>query len=259
MTRVAVSGAAGRMGRLVAEAVASADGLEFVAAYDPPGAGRQVAGITVSAEPEVVAGAEVVVEFSNPSVVLANVARWRRLGLHAVVGTSGFDEARLAVLRRKWGSGPPNCLVVPNFSVGAVLLVHFAAAAAPHFAAAEVVEAHHDRKADAPSGTALAAAAAMTRAGGRQDREVVAREGVPGVRGGRVEGVPVHSLRLPGVIGFHEVIFGTAGETLTIRHDITDRASFLPGVLLGIRRVGSLPDPVTVGLEGLLGLPPPTQ
>jgi len=259
MTRVAVSGAAGRMGRLVAEAVAAAPDLDLVAAFDPPGAGRQVAGHTVSAELEAVTGAEVVVEFTNPSVVLGNLARWRRLGLHAVVGTSGFDEARLAVLRRKWGSGPPNCLVVPNFSIGAVLMVHFAAAAAPHFAAAEVIEAHHDRKADAPSGTALAAAAAMARAGGRQDREVVSHETVPRVRGGEVEGVPVHSLRLPGVIGFHEVIFGTVGETLTIRHDTTDRASFLPGVLLGIRGVGGLSEPVTVGLEGLLGLPPAAQ
>lgn len=259
MTRVAVSGAAGRMGRLVAEAVAAAPDLDLVAAYDPPGAGREVAGLAVSAQPEAVAGAEVVVEFTNPSVVLGNVARWRRLGLHAVVGTSGFDESRLAVLRRKWGSGPPNCLVVPNFSIGAVLMVHFAALAAPHFAAAEVIEAHHDRKADAPSGTALAAAAALARGGGRQEREVVSQETVPGVRGGEVEGVPVHSLRLPGVIGFHEVILGTTGETLTLRHDTTDRASFLPGVLLGIRRVGSLPEPVTVGLEGLLGLPAAAQ
>jgi 4-hydroxy-tetrahydrodipicolinate reductase len=243
------------MGRLVAEAVVAASDLELVGAYDPPGAGRQVAGLTVSDEPESLAGAEVVVEFTNPSVVLGNVARWRRLGAHAIVGTSGFDGARLAVLRRKWGSGPPNCLVVPNFSIGAVLMVHFAATAAPHFAAAEVIEAHHDRKADAPSGTALAAAAAMTRAGGRQDREIVSQETVPRVRGGEVEGVPVHSVRLPGVVGFHEVIFGMAGETLTIRHDTTDRASFLPGVLLGIRGVSDLPDPVTVGLERLLGLP----
>lgn len=254
MTRVAVSGAAGRMGRLVAEAVSAAPDLELVGAFDPPGAGREVAGLMVAAEPEAVAGAEVVVEFTNPSVVLANLARWRRLGLHAVVGTSGFDEARLAVLRRKWGSGPPNCLVVPNFSIGAVLMVRFAAAAAPHFAAAEVIEAHHDRKAEAPSGTALAAAAAMAGAGGRQERDVASQETVAGVRGGRVEGVPVHSLRLPGVMGFHEVIFGAAGETLTIRHETIDRASFLPGVLLGIRRVGSLPEPVTVGLESLLGL-----
>jgi len=259
MTRVAVSGVAGRMGRLVGEAVAAAADLELVAGYDPHGAGEQVAGVTVSADPEAVGAAEVVVEFTNPSVVLGNLARWRRLGLHAVVGTSGFDDARLAVLRRKWGSGPPNCLVVPNFSIGAVLMVHFAAAAAPHFAAAEVIEAHHDRKADAPSGTALAVAAAMARAGGRQDREVVSHETVPRVRGGEVEGVPVHSLRLPGVIGSHEVILGTVGETLTIRHDTTDRASFLPGVLLGIRGVGGLSEPVTVGLEGLLGLPPADQ
>ncbi len=140
MTRVAVSGAAGRMGRLVGEAVAAAADLELVAGYDPHGAGEQVAGVTVSADPEAVGAAEVVVEFTNPSVVLGNLARWRRLGLHAVVGTSGFDDARLAVLRRKWGSGPPNCLVVPNFSIGAVLMMRFAATAAPHFAAAEIVE-----------------------------------------------------------------------------------------------------------------------
>lgn len=254
MTRVAVSGAAGRMGRLVGEAVAAAPDLELVAGYDPNGAGERVAGIAISTDPEALAAAEVVVEFTNPSAVLGNLARWRRLGLHAVVGTSGFDDARLAVLRRKWGSGPPNCLVVPNFSIGAALMMGFAVAAAPHFAAAEVIEAHHDRKADAPSGTALAMAAGMAAAGGGQSRAVESREVVPGARGARVEGVPVHSVRLPGLIGFHEVIFGAGGETLTIRHDTTDRASFLPGVLLGIRRVAGLSDPVTVGLEGLLDL-----
>jgi 4-hydroxy-tetrahydrodipicolinate reductase len=259
MTRVAVSGAAGRMGRLVAEAVAAAPDLELVAGYDPHGAGEQVAGIIVSADPEVGAAAEVMVEFTNPSVVLGNLARWRRLGLHAVVGTSGFDDARLAVLRRKWGSGPPHCLVVPNFSIGAVLMMRFAAAAAPHFAAAEIVELHHDRKADAPSGTALATAAGMAAAGGGQSRAIESREVAPGARGAEIEGVRVHAVRLPGLLAHQEVILGSPGETLTIRHDTTDRAAFLPGVLLGIRRVAGLPDPVTVGLEGLLGLPPSAQ
>lgn len=253
MMRVAVSGAAGRMGRLVAEAVAAAPDLELAAAYDPHRPGEQAVGVAVSADPEVVAAAEVVVEFTNPSVVLGNLARWRKLGLHAVVGTSGFDEARLAVLRRKWGSGPPNCLVVPNFSIGAALMMRFAAAAAPHFAAAEIVELHHDRKADAPSGTALATAAGMTAAGGRQERAVESREEVAGARGAAVQGVPVHAVRLPGLLAHQEVILGSPGETLTIRHDTTDRAAFLPGVLLGIRRVGGLTAPVTVGLEGLLG------
>ena len=253
MTRVGVSGAAGHMGRLVAEAVAAASDLALVAAYDPAGEGRVAGGVSIGTDPSVLAEAEVVVEFTNPAVVMENLARWREMGLHAVVGTSGFDAARLAALRASWGPAPPRCLVVPNFSIGAVLMMRFAALAAPHFAAAEIVELHHDRKADAPSGTALAAAAGMSRAGGRQDRAVESREVVPGARGARVEGVPVHSVRLPGLIGFHEVIFGTAGETLTLRHDTTDRASFLPGVLLGIRRVAGLSDPVTVGLEGLLG------
>ncbi|HSQ38104.1 MAG TPA: 4-hydroxy-tetrahydrodipicolinate reductase [Acidimicrobiia bacterium] len=259
MTRVAVSGAAGRMGRAVGEAIATVPDLELVAGYDPNGAGEQVAGIKVSADPGVAGAAEVIVEFTNPSVVLANLARWRRLGLHAVVGTSGFDDARLAVLRRKWGSGPPNCLVVPNFSIGAVLMMRFAAAAAPHFAAAEIVEMHHDRKADAPSGTALATAGGMAAAGGRQSRAVESRETVAGARGASVEGVRVHAVRLPGLLAHQEVILGSPGETLTIRHDTTDREAFLPGVLLAIRRVASLPDPVTVGLEALLELQPPAQ
>jgi len=213
-----------------------------------------VAGVTVAADPGVVGAAEVVVEFTNPSVVLSNLARWRKMGLHAVVGTSGFDDTRLAVLRRKWGSGPPNCLVVPNFSIGAALMMRFAAAAAPHFAAAEIIELHHDRKADAPSGTALATAAGMAAAGGRQERAVEPRGAEPGARGAEVEGVPVHAVRLPGLLAHQEVILGSPGETLTIRHDTTDRAAFLPGVLLGVRRVAELPVPVMVGLEGLLGL-----
>ena len=253
MTRVAVSGVAGRMGRLVGEAVAAAADLELVAGYDPHGAGEQVAGVTVSADPEAVGAAEVVVEFTNPSVVLGNLARWRRLGLHAVVGTSGFDDARLAVLRRKWGSGPPNCLVVPSFSIAALLMMRFAATAAPHFAAAEIVELHHDRKADAPSGTALATAAGMAAAGGRAERAVESAETLAGVRGAAAEGVRIHSVRLPGLLAHQEVLLGSPGETLTIRHDTTDRAAFLPGVLLAIRGVASLAGPVTVGLEALLG------
>jgi len=252
MTRVGVSGVSGRMGRLVAEAVAAAPDLELVGGYDPASAGEAVAGIVVSADAAALAAAEVVVEFTTPAVVLGNLARWRELGLHAVVGTSGFDAARLATLRQAWGSGPPNCLVVPNFSIGAVLMLRFAAEAAPHFAAAEIIEAHHDGKADAPSGTALAAAAALSRAGGRQERVVESQESAGGVRGGRVEGVPVHSVRLPGIVGYHEVILGSPGETLTLRHDTTERSSFLPGVLLAVRQVAGLPDAVTVGLEAVL-------
>ena len=252
MTRVGVSGAAGRMGRLVAEAVAAVPDLELVAGYDPYGAGQVAGGIAVTGDPAALEAAEVVVEFTNPAVVMENLARWAGMGRHAVVGTSGFDAARLEALRALW-RGPGNCLVVPNFSIGAVLMMRFAAQAAPHFAAAEIVELHHDRKADAPSGTALATAAGMAAAGGRQERAVTAAETLPGARGAAAQGVPVHAVRLPGLLAHQEGLLGSPGETLTIRHDTTDRAAFLPGVLLAIRRVGSLSDPVTVGLEALLG------
>jgi 4-hydroxy-tetrahydrodipicolinate reductase len=252
MIRVGVSGVAGRMGRLVAEAVAAAPDLDLAEGYDPGAAGQAVSGIRIGADPEAMGAAEVVVEFTNPAVVLDNLARWRSLGLHAVVGTSGFDAARLDALREIWGSGAARCLVVPNFSIGAVLMMRFAAAAAPHFAAAEIVELHHDRKADAPSGTALATAAGMAAGGGRSERAVESAESLPGARGGASGGVRIHSVRLPGLLAHQEVILGSPGETLTLRHDTSDRASFLPGVLLAVRRVASLPDPVTVGLEAVL-------
>jgi 4-hydroxy-tetrahydrodipicolinate reductase len=251
MTKVAVSGAAGRMGGLVAETVAAEPGLELVAAYDPVGSG-DAGGIPISRDPGVVAAADVVVEFTVPDVVLDNLERWRSLDVHAVVGTSGFDVDRIESLREAWGSGPPNCLVVPNFSVGAVLMMTFAEMAAKHYPAAEIVELHHDRKADAPSGTALATAARMDAAGGRSERTVESDEMVEGSRGGDVPGARVHSVRLPGLLAHQEVLLGAPGELLTIRHDTTDRVSFMPGVLLAIRGVADLPQPVTVGLEALL-------
>jgi len=253
LTSVAVSGAAGRMGRLVAEAVAGADELELVALFDPAGCDVPVAGMAVATSLDVVATADVVVEFTLPDVVMANLEQWRRLGVHAVVGTSGFDAARLEMVREGWGDGPPNCLIVPNFSVGAVVLMHLAELAAAHFAAAEVIEAHHDAKADAPSGTALAIARRIAAVRSSQ-RAVQSAELAPGARGADVETVRVHSVRLPGYVAHHEVVFGGTGETLSIRHDTTDRRSFMPGVLLAIRNVATLPDPVTVGLEPLLGL-----
>jgi 4-hydroxy-tetrahydrodipicolinate reductase len=169
----------------------------------------------------------VVVEVTRPDVVMGNLARWKSNGSHAVVGTSGFDVARLEQLRELWGSGPPNCLVVPNFSIGAVLMMRFASQAAAHFDAAEIVEMHHASKVDAPSGTSLATSDAM---------------------GG---GIPIHSVRLPGLVAHQEVIFGSDGQTLTIRHDTTDRRSFMPGVLLAVNAVNGLPG-VTVGLDRLI-------
>ncbi len=254
MIRVGISGAAGRMGGLIAETVAGTGDLELVAAYDPAGAGARIGEIEIGETPDAMAGADVVVEFTTPDVVMQNLDRWRDLGVHAVVGTSGFDEGRLAALREQWGAGPPNCLVVPNFSIGAVLMMRFAEMAAPHFDASEIIELHHDRKADAPSGTALATAARMKMAGGRQERSAESAELVRGARGANADGSRIHAVRLPGLVAHQEVLLGSAGETLTIRHDTTDRVAFMPGVLLGIRGVSGLAESVTVGLESLLGL-----
>lgn len=251
--RVAVSGAAGQMGRVVVDAVAEAPDLDLVALFDPPAAGEQIGGLDVSADPDAAADADVVVEFTNPEVVLGNLASWRAIGVNVVVGTSGFDEARIEEARTTWGSGPPNCLIVPNFSIGATLMMRLGQIAAPHFDAAEIIELHHDRKADAPSGTALATAGQIGAAMAQQ-RHTDSAELVAGARGAAVDGVPVHSVRLPGLVAHQEILLGGTGETLTIRHDTTSRLAFVPGILLAIRSVGTLVDPVSVGLEQLLGI-----
>lgn len=252
MIRVAVSGAGGRMGRLVAETVAATKDLDLVACFDPGHPGEMAAGVDISADG--ISAADVVVEFTTPDVVMGNLRAWRSAGFHAVVGTSGFDEGRLEAVRTEWGQGPPNCLIVPNFSIGAVLMMRFAELAAPHFAASEVIELHHDRKLDAPSGTALATAARMTAAGGRQERSMESDELIAGARGADAGGVPVHAVRLPGMLAHQEVLLGSPGEALIIRHDTTDRVAFMPGVLLAVRSVAGMPDPVSVGLDALLGL-----
>jgi 4-hydroxy-tetrahydrodipicolinate reductase len=172
------------------------------------------------------------------------------MGKHVVVGTSGFDESRVSELRRLWGDSPVGCLVVPNFSIGAVLMMRFAEMAAPHFQAAEIVELHHDRKADAPSGTA-ASTAARIGAAASQRRQVESTETVAGARGGRVSDVPVHSVRLPGMLAHQEVLLGNPGEVLTLRHDSTDRQSFLPGILLAVEHVTQTPG-VSIGLDHLI-------
>jgi 4-hydroxy-tetrahydrodipicolinate reductase len=244
MTRVIVSGAAGRMGSMVCAAIPGQEDLELVGRFDPADAAGS------PADPADLPDADVVVEFTNPDVVIANLARWQERGWHAVVGTSGFTDERVAQVRSIFGDGPPNCLIVPNFSIGAVLAMRFAAEAAPHFPAAEVIELHHDAKADAPSGTAIATAGRIA-AAAPQSRAVESSELVAGARGASVDGVPVHSVRLAGLVAHQEIILGGTGETLSIRHDTTDRQAFLPGVLLGVRRVHELPG-VSVGLEALL-------
>ncbi len=249
MTVVAVSGAGGNMGRLVAEAVAGSSDLSLGALYDPACEGMAVATGVATGDPAAVEPADVVVEFTNPGVVMGNLTAWHDLGVHAVVGTSGFDEARLDEVTAMWGSGPPNCLIAPNFSIGAVLMMRFAELASPHFSAAEIIELHHDGKADAPSGTSLATARRLQPG----KRRVESEELASGARGADVGGVRVHAVRLPGLLAHQEVILGDRGQTLTIRHDTSDRSAFLPGVLLAVRRIADMPG-ATVGLEGLLGV-----
>ncbi len=240
--RVGVSGAAGRMGLLTCEAVEATPDLELAGRF-APGHGFDDAGA--------LADTDLIVEFARGDVVMANIGMWREMERNVVVGTSGFDQARLGELRKVWGKGPQRCLVVPNFSVGAVLMMSLAARAAPYFTAAEIVELHHDRKVDAPSGTALATAARMKPSG---ERAVESQESVPGARGAEVGGVWVHSVRLPGMLAHQEILLGNPGEVLTIRHDTTDRTAFVPGILLAIRSIEKLDPGVSVGLEDLMDL-----
>ncbi len=222
MIRVAVAGAAGRMGATVCTAVVGTDDMELVARADPA-LGVSVADI-LSQRPDVL------VDFTIPSAAAQNARLAVGAGVHVVIGTTGFDPAELNDL----AGGGANVFVAPNFAIGAVLMMQFAVQAARHMARAEIVELHHATKVDAPSGTAKRTAALMV-------------EAAPDLGS-----VPVHSVRLPGLVAHQEVILGDVGQTLTIRHDSIDRESFMPGVLLAIRRVGGLTESPTIGLERLL-------
>ncbi|CAN5122519.1 4-hydroxy-tetrahydrodipicolinate reductase [soil metagenome] len=241
MIQVAVFGAKGRMGSEVVRAVEAAEDLELAGAYD--------AGDVVD-----IAGVDVAVDFTSPDAVMDNLRACAAAGVHAVVGTTGFDEARLAEVRDLLDGTGLGILVAPNFGIAAVLMMQFAAQAARFFDSVEVVELHHPGKVDAPSGTA------------RRTAELIAaaRQGMPampdatsqsleGARGADVSGVRVHAVRLAGLVAHQEVMLGGSGESLTIRHDSYDRASFMPGVLLGVREISSRPG-LTVGLEHLLDL-----
>lgn len=245
MISVAVVGAGGRMGTEVCRAVTAASDLELVAQLD----------VGDSLQELVTAGAQVVVDFTVPDAVMPTLAFCIAHGIHTVVGTSGFDEVKFAELRRQLADAPATgCLVAANFGIGAVLMMKFAAAAAPYFESVEIVELHHPNKVDAPSGTAAATArriAAARREAGVPTAPDATTTALPGARGADVDGVPVHAVRLRGMLAHQEVLLGTAGEVLTIRHDSLDRQSFMPGVLLAVRAVPSLPG-LTVGIEGLL-------
>ncbi|MGH3219076.1 MAG: 4-hydroxy-tetrahydrodipicolinate reductase [Streptosporangiaceae bacterium] len=246
MAKVGVVGARGRMGREVVRVVTEAPDLELAAEVDQ---GDALDALT---------GCDVVVDFTHPGVVMDNLRWCVGHDLDVVVGTSGFAEDRLAEVRG-WLAGHPEVrvLVVPNFSVGAVLMMHLAARAARFFPSVEVIELHHAGKADAPSGTALRTAAmigaARAQAGLGAPPDATA-SALPGARGAVVDDVRVHSVRVAGLVAHHEILFGGTGETLTIRHDSMDRASFMPGVLLAVRELKTLPPGLTAGLENLLGL-----
>ncbi len=245
--RVGVLGSAGKVGREVVAAVEQADDLELVARVDADDDPRQL----------VEAGAQVVVDFTNPDVVMDHLRLCVEHGIHAVVGTTGFDRERLRTLEG-WLSDRPGVgvLIAPNFSIGAVLMMRFAEQAARFYESAEIVELHHPDKADAPSGTARRTAELMAAARVAADLDPMpdaTSSGLDGARGADVDGVAVHSVRLRGLLAHQEVLLGGLGETLTIRHDSTDRAAFTPGVLLGLREIGSRPG-LTVGLEELMEL-----
>jgi 4-hydroxy-tetrahydrodipicolinate reductase len=221
--RVAVAGAAGRMGQAVVEAVEGADDTELSGKADP------TLGVELA---DVLGEADVVVDFTTPDTALGNVEQCLTAGVSVVVGTTGFDleAARAAAEAATAGA---NCFFAPNFAIGAVLLMEVAQTIARHMPECEIVELHHDRKLDAPSGTAVRTAELIDAAGGNVHE-------------------PIHSVRLPGLVAHQEVIFGGEGQTLALRHDSIDRRSFMPGVLLAVRKVRELPDRFTVGLEGLL-------
>ncbi|MGH9106416.1 MAG: 4-hydroxy-tetrahydrodipicolinate reductase [Acidimicrobiales bacterium] len=284
--KVGVFGAGGRMGRAVCAALAGDPALELVAAVDPAHAGEPLgtAGLTAAGEAGALteAGAEVAVDFTVASAAIANALWCAAHGVHAVVGTTGFGEDGLCQMREAFEAGPANCVVAPNFAIGAVLMMRFAELAAPWFETAEVVELHHDAKLDAPSGTALLTARriAAARAGGagpdegreKAPREMVPREGVseesaardadahsggdraPTARGMEAApGVRVHSVRLRGLVAHQEVLFGSPGQVLTLRHDSLERSSFMPGVLLAVKEVPRRRG-FTLGLDTLLAV-----
>ncbi len=244
--KVGVLGARGKVGAEVCRAIDAAEDLALVAQID---ADDDIFGLVSS-------GAQAIVDFTHPDVVMDNLAFCIEHGIHAVVGTTGFDDVRLAQLSEWLAERPVGVLVAPNFSIGAILMMRFAAQAAPFFESVEVVELHHPNKADAPSGTARRTAELIAQArrdAGSPPMPDATSTGLEGARGAEVDGVRVHGLRIRGLVAHQEVILGGVGETLTIRHDSLDRASFVPGVLTGLREIASHPG-LTVGLEHFLPL-----
>jgi 4-hydroxy-tetrahydrodipicolinate reductase len=242
--RVGVLGAKGRMGATVCAAVTAASDCELVAALDLGDDLSQLVANKV----------QVVVDFTTPDSVAKNLEFLAKNNIHAVVGTTGFDEKKLAVVAKQFAAGSANVVIAPNFGLAAILMMKFAETAAPYFDSVEIVEMHHPRKIDAPSGTAIRTAELISKAReGMAAMPDATKDLVAGARGANVSGIPIHSIRLQGLVAHQEVVFGGPGESLTIRHDSYDRESFMPGVLLAIRKVSESKG-LTYGLESLLGL-----
>ena len=282
MVKVGVLGAAGRMGRTVCEAVNGDPDLQLASAVDPAGvdtaAGGKAAGglgseaITIEADISsfAEAGVEVAVDFTTRDAAIEHLRWLAEHGIHAVVGTTGFSDADMEEIGNLFGGSntseppnnpetldapeTPNCIIAPNFAISAVLMMRFAELAAPHFPSAEIIEFHHDKKIDAPSGTALATMRRMEAASQSWNADPTQQVALPGVRGGSGEhGVKVHAVRAEGLVAHQEVILGGPGQSLTIRQDSYDRVSFMPGVLLAVKAVAETPG-LTVGLDSLLGV-----
>jgi 4-hydroxy-tetrahydrodipicolinate reductase len=263
--RVGVFGAGGRMGSTVCRAVAADPDLELVGAIDPHHSGLDLRHVTGIDMPELhdlhidpdpaallAAGAEVVVDFTVLDASRQNLAWAAEHGVHAVVGTSGFTSDDHDHLRQQFTRS--NCLIAPNFAIGAVMMMRFAEMAAPWFETAEVIELHHDQKVDAPSGTAMSTVQRMADASDAWAEDPTVKEVLPGARGASgPAGIPVHSVRLRGLVAHQEVLLGTSGQTLSIRHDSYDRDSFMPGVVLAVKHIADRPG-LTIGLDSLLGL-----
>ncbi len=262
-TRVGVFGVGGRMGTAVAHAVCEASGMDLTAAIDPSYEGIDVGEVTgvdcsfpVLSSPDSLTGesgaatVDVMVDFTHPEAAKSNLAFCAANGIHAVIGTSGFTESDYAEIGQLFTGS--NCLIAPNFAIGAVLMMRFAEMAAPFFETAEIIELHHDAKVDAPSGTAVSTAERMATASEQWAPDPTKSETIAGARGATgPAGIPIHSVRMRGMTAHQEVVLGTTGQTLTIRHDSIDRSSFMPGVIMAVRRIADLPG-LTVGLDKIL-------
>lgn len=249
MLKVAVSGAMGRLGSVIANGISNAGDMQLSGVYDPAHVGKAVAGMDIEDSIKNL-NAQVIVECTHPDVVMGNLEKWHAKGVNVVVGTSGFTKARIEKVRSFWGDDDPGCLIVPNFSIGAVLMMRFAEMASAYFDSAEIIERHENTKPDAPSGTALATAMRMGKYRNELE-QTMNNEVIKGARGGLVSGIRVHSLRMKGLLSDQEVAFSNLGEVFSIHHRSTSYESFVNGALVAIRYVYTIKG-VAIGLDAAL-------